>query len=41
MKTFNQHIKDYVLNCTSPYGDGKSAERILNILFADLNYKNS
>jgi len=34
---FNQHIDDYVLSCISPYGDGKSAERISNILFADLN----
>ncbi len=29
---FNQHIKDYVIECRSPYGDGRSADRVLKIL---------
>lgn len=30
--SFNQHINDYIVNFTSPYGDGHSAEKIYEIL---------
>lgn len=29
---FNQHINDYQVNCSSPYGDGFSSKKIVNIL---------
>jgi UDP-N-acetylglucosamine 2-epimerase len=30
---FDEHINDYIVDYESPYGDGKSAERILNLFY--------
>ncbi len=36
-ETFNKHIKSYEIDIESPYGDGKSSERITKILKNEIN----
>lgn len=32
---FEEHINDYVINIKSPYGDGKSAKKIVDLLYGE------
>jgi UDP-N-acetylglucosamine 2-epimerase (non-hydrolysing) len=41
MKEFKKHINDYNINVTSPYGDGCSSNKIIQILKDKFYEKNS